>query len=580
MRVEDVFHQPPPPAGNPYLCDPVLPSLLKRLLPSSALSEIEPDLIRLGHDLVHVIRPLAPQVEPAVLTQYDAWGNRIDELRVSEGWKTLKAFACREGCVRIAYERKYREHSRIYMFAKTMLIVGDTHVIMCPYGMTDGAARVVELSGSDKMKKEILPRLISSDPDTAYISGQWMTESSGGSDVSRTETVATPTDSQAGDLGPAYVLDGFKWFSSAAEGNMAVALARTGSPNGGTGTLSLFLVPVRLPPFPTPLSNKINIHRLKDKFGTRAVPTAELSLNGTRAWRMGAANEGIRLITPVLNITRIHSSIHSIGSLMRALAIARAYASVRAVDGGKLLQTIPGHMETLASVNLLYRALTHLVFGTIALLGRTECGVATPEEEGRLRLLTPTVKAFAALKTVPAIEECMAALGGQGYMEETGIARLIRDALVEKIWEGTVDVLAHDLIRASRAKGIVDSFCQWAQTILSSATQTSSAVADLRRLISDLPTLFRKTHNPFLARPLLTLFAQIASAVFLLEHAVWAHQSHEPSASTDWAVFERWVNEGGMKSTAQDIAGLEHGVEERIKVNQKMVGELDPRAKL
>jgi alkylation response protein AidB-like acyl-CoA dehydrogenase len=204
---------------------------------------------------------------------------------------------------------------------------------------------------------------------------------------------------------------------------MSVALARSETNHGGTGALSLFLVPVRLPPFPTPLSNNILLHRLKDKVGTKAVPTAELALNGARAWRIGPPGAGVRQIAPVLNITRIHSSVSSIGSLMRCLSLARAYAGVRTVDGGKLLSAIPAHMETLARVSVLYRALTHLLFGTIALLGRSECGVASAAEEGRLRLLTPALKAFAALNAVSAMEECMAALGGQGYMEETGMGR-------------------------------------------------------------------------------------------------------------------------------------------------------------
>ncbi|KAF8176435.1 acyl-CoA dehydrogenase NM domain-like protein [Mycena galopus ATCC 62051] len=577
MRIEDVFHQQPPPTGNPYVSDPVLPSLLKRLLPPSAFKNtIEPDLIRLGEDLVHVIRPLAPLIKDPTLTQYDAWGNRVDVLHVSDGWNKLKAFTCKEGVMSIPYERKFQEHSRIYQFAKTMLMVADCHVIMCPFAMTDGAARVLELAGSEKMRREVLPRLISSDPEQSYISGQWMTETTGGSDVSRLETVARPVSEQPGDLGPAYLLDGFKWFSSAAEGNMSVALARSES-HHGTGGLSLFLVPVRLSPFPSPLSNNILLHRLKDKVGTRAVPTAELSLNGARAWRIGAPGAGVRQIAPVLNITRIHSSVSSVGSLMRCLALARAYASVRTVDGGKLLSTIPAHMETLARVSVLYRALTHLLFGTIALLGRSECGVATAAEEGRLRLLTPTLKAFAALKAVSAMEECMAALGGQGYMEETGMGRIIRDALVEKIWEGTVEVLGHDLIRASRGNG-VENFCQWAQSIISSAPKIrTSAIARLQEAVTALPALFRKTLNPLLPRAILTLFGHVASALFLLEHAAWTCASSEPSAAVDIAVFERWVD--GCKPILDEIADLEEGVEERIRVNGIVVGAMD-KAKL
>ncbi|KAF7371124.1 Acyl-CoA dehydrogenase NM domain-like protein [Mycena sanguinolenta] len=492
MRVEDIFHQPPPPNEHPCWEDPVLPSVLKRILPESVLQAIEPDLTRLGHDLINIVRPLAAQVRLPTITHYNAWGERIDLLQTSEGWRTLKNLAVKEGYISNAYERKYHEYSRVYMFAKCMMMTGDFHVIMCPFGMTDGAARLIELFGNERMKDEILPRLISRDPADSYLCGQWMTESPGGSDVSRTETKATPTTTSSTDLGAAYLLDGFKWFSSAAEGNMSVALARTGDLASGSGALSLFVVPIRFQSFPTPLSNNIQIHRLKDKVGTHGVPTAELSLNSARGWLIGGLNEGVKTIAPMLNITRIHSAIHSIGSLQRCLSIARSYATVRTVAGGKLLESIPLHMENLANITILYAALTHFTFGAVSLLGKSECNVATREEQARLRLLTPAVKGFTALKAVTAMEECMAALGGQGYMEETGFGRLIRDAMVEKIWEGTVDVMALDLIRATRDGYTLESFCQWAAKIISRSPVKSDALLLLQDVINQLPSLFRE----------------------------------------------------------------------------------------
>lgn len=128
----------------------------------------------------------------------------------------------------------------------------------------------------------------------------------------------------------------------------------------------------------------------------------------------------MKLIAPVLNITRLHSAISSVGSLRRCLAVATAFSNVRAIGGGKqLLRDNALHVAELAKVNVLYRALVHMVFGVVLLLGKTECGRATEEEEMRLRLLTPAVKAFAAEKACAAMEECMTMLGGQGYMEET-----------------------------------------------------------------------------------------------------------------------------------------------------------------
>lgn len=171
-------------------------------------------------------------------------------------------------------------------------------------------------------------------------------------------------------------------------------------------------------------SNGVFVHRLKNKFGTQIVPTAELSLEGTEAYLVGPLNRGVKTISSVLNITRLYCACDSIGSLRRGLAIARAYAHVRTLDGGKqLLRDNPVHTAELAKVSLTYRALMQLFFGAVLLLGKVECNVASEDEKRRLRLLTPVVKAFCAEKSVAALEECMAALGGLGYMEETGIGR-------------------------------------------------------------------------------------------------------------------------------------------------------------
>ena len=289
---------------------------------------------------------------------------------------------------------------------------------------------VIELFGTDAMKKELLPRFLSRDPATAILSGQWMTERPGGSDVSLTETRAIPTERLKTDLGDPYILDGFKWFSSAAEGNMAVALARTGDTAQGSRGLSLFLVPLRMGPYSSPLSNGVLMHRLKNKVGTHGVPTAELELHGTRAWLMGPVNEGVKCVAMMLNITRVHSAVHSVGSLQRCLAIARAYARVRTIKGGTtLLRDVPLHVAGLANVAVLYRALAHVTFGAIVLLGKSECGKSTVEEEARLRMLTPTIKAYAAEWATSGMEQAMGALGGLGYMEETGIGRYVTSSI-------------------------------------------------------------------------------------------------------------------------------------------------------
>jgi alkylation response protein AidB-like acyl-CoA dehydrogenase len=244
--------------------------------------------------------------------------------------------------------------------------------------------------------------------------------------------------------GAPYRLSGVKWFSSATDGQVALALAQV--PNQGLG---LFIVPMPsadielFSPNACSLSfrprNGINIHRLKNKIGTHALPTAELELQDTIGFLLldpsqsqGAIKpNGVRAIAPVLNITRVHSAATSIGNLAKCLGIARFYARVRRVAGpapGRvrtqvLLADVPLHTATLARIEVLRHALTHFLFGVVQLLGASEVGTATDSERERLRLLTPVLKAFAADRAVGGMEECMAALGGLGYMEETGIGR-------------------------------------------------------------------------------------------------------------------------------------------------------------
>lgn len=249
--------------------------------------------------------------------------------------------------------------------------------------------------------------------------------------MSLTETIAMPTENSMDQMWPAYQLDGFKWFSSATDSNVSVALARTGDIQNGSRSLSLFLVPLRIPlivqpgePSPSPISNGIYTHRLKHKIGTHMVPTAELTLKSTTAYLLGSLNQGVKNILPVLYITRIHSAISGTGHLRKCLEIAIAYSKVRRISGGKeLLEENAVHVAQLASLSLIYRALTHLVFGTILFMGKVEANVANEDDKSLLRILTAVVKAFTAEKAVSAMEECMSTLGGMGYMEEVGIGR-------------------------------------------------------------------------------------------------------------------------------------------------------------
>jgi len=335
--------------------------------------------------------------------------------------------------------------------------------------------------------------LTSRDPSKTWTSGQWMTERTGGSDVSQTETVATfdpyPSSSAAPladvdegtPLGP-WSISGFKWFSSATDSQMTILLAKT-SPDKG---VSAFFAPMRRfnPSLVSPIGqhggtelNGVTIQRLKNKFGTQSLPTAELELKNMRGWLIGEEGKGIQEISTILNITRVHTTVSSMGYLGRSLAVAKAFALVReagASKGRRLpLSSHPLHMRTLANLTVDYHSMMLLVFYTLYILGLDErplrsdaspftsnsgisiAKLATPSHlvAPLLRVISSLHKSYVCENTVPALYACMEALGGVGFLvnsesEHLNVARIFRDACVGAIWEGTTDVLASDTVRA------------------------------------------------------------------------------------------------------------------------------------
>jgi alkylation response protein AidB-like acyl-CoA dehydrogenase len=296
--------------------------------------------------------------------------------------------------------------------------------------MQDGAARLLQRHLSKKtglspterhVFQNAFDHLISRDSANAWTSGQWMTERTGGSDVSRTETVATydpyPDSSAAPladldekiPLGP-WSVSGFKWFSSATDSQMTILLAKTDPSKG----VSAFLAPMRRhnPSLVSPTGsrggtelNGVTLQRLKHKFGTQSLPTAELELNGMRAWLIGEEGKGIHEISTILNITRVHTTVSSMGYLGRSLAIARSFALVREVGmtrGRRApLSSHPLHMRTLATTTIDYHAMMLLTYFTISLLGQSES--PSPPSPSPFPLQPPTHIVPSLLRTLPSL---------------------------------------------------------------------------------------------------------------------------------------------------------------------------------
>jgi len=291
--------------------------------------------------------------------------------------------------------------------------------------------------------------LKATDPEVAVTSGQWMTEAQGGSDLARSATMARPA------AGGSWRLTGEKWFCSAADSAVAVALARPEGADTGSRVLTPYLVPryaadsplapARMPAdWPAP---GIRVHRLKDKLGTRALPTAEIGLDDAYAVPLGdPAQPGLGRMMTLVVVTRLHNAAASAGGMRRGLAYARAFAAARHVAGGRL-DTSPLHRATLGALAVDTAAAFVLSGHVFALLGRVEVD-GDADAAAELRIVAPLAKLATGRLAVAAASELVEAFGGAGYVEDTGVPRLLRDAQVLPIWEGTTNVLSLDALRA------------------------------------------------------------------------------------------------------------------------------------
>ncbi|MFL5510316.1 MAG: acyl-CoA dehydrogenase family protein [Gemmatimonadaceae bacterium] len=527
------FVQEQPRLGNQYDDDALLRSYLRWRLPSQMLSEVEPDLRRLGERVVTDILSLAEAAEasPPGHVPYDAWGRRVDRIETSDAWRELDRISAMEGIVAIAYERKHGARSRIDQFARLYLFAPSSALYSCPLAMTDGAARFLEVHGGEATRA-FFAHLTSRDPRQFWTSGQWMTERTGGSDVGSTSTMARA------ELGDDYRLYGLKWFTSATTSQLAMTLARIdGAPAGGAG-LSVFLIELR---DRNGLLRNIRVDRLKDKLGTRALPTAELTLEGTPARLVGGAGEGIRKISTLFNVTRVYNAVAAVAGMRRCIALATDY-SRRRIAFGKPLIEHPLHVETLAEMQLELRAAFLLAFRVVELLGKEECGEATEPELHLLRLLIPVAKLYTAKRAIAVASETVEAFGGAGYVEDTGIPRLLRDAQVLSIWEGTTNVLSLDTLRALNR---VDALGAWGadirrrlsslagQALTECVERTTAAVQRIEAYAEKAARSGREFQEAG-ARALSFAIARTEAAALLVEHAAASGDDAAAIAAKRW----------------------------------------------
>ncbi|XP_059088994.1 acyl-CoA dehydrogenase family member 11-like [Tigriopus californicus] len=439
-----IFVQEEPDWPNAYTSNPFVRRNLARLCPPPVLESIEPDLEGFGQRVSTDIWSLGRECEdnPPYLKQTNAWGRRVDEIVTCPAWRAQKAIAAQEGLVAIAYERNQAEYSRIYQAVKLFMYGPASGLYCCPLAMTDGAAQTLQAHQVDL--PEAWAHLTSRDPAQFWTSGQWMTEKRGGSDVAHgTETLAVPTD-QPG----LFHLHGYKWFSSATDADMTLALARIvdgqGQSVAGNKGISMFFVKVR---DAQGRLNGIEVCKLKNKLGTRQLPTAELLLDGTVAELVSSPGRGIPSIASMLTITRLHNILNSVSYPRRMITLARDYAMKRTAFGQPIAQKVL-HAQTLARMEVEIRGCECLMLDIARMIGLDDVHHISDQDSLILRIMTPVAKLYTAKQSVALNSEGLECFGGQGYIEDTGLPGMLRDSQVLPIWEGTSNVMSLDVIRA------------------------------------------------------------------------------------------------------------------------------------
>ena len=430
---------------NFYRADPSIADLLRLYLPADLFAHIDPHLEKLGEmagGRLDECGRLADR-HPPVLHQRDRFGRDVQHIEYHPAYRELEqaafgtfgihAMSHRSGI--LGWPGRYpavAKHAFTYLFNQAEFGLG------CPINVTDGAAMLLSRFGDEALKAKYLDGLTQTDMAKLTQGAQFMTEKEGGSDVGRLTTRAVPE-------GDHFRLYGEKWFCSNADAAVVTLLARPEGAGPGTRGVGLFLMP-RLLDDGSP--NHYRIVRLKEKLGTRSMASGEIKFDGAIAYAIGRLDRGFVQMAEMVNWSRLSNGVKSTALMRRALHDALAVANGRVVFGKRIID-LPLARRQLLKIMLPMEQALSLCFATAAALDRAEAG--SQDAATLLRVLTPVLKFRATRDTRKVCGDALEFRGGIGYVEEFVNARLLRDAHLGSIWEGTGNIVALDAL--SRAVG-------------------------------------------------------------------------------------------------------------------------------
>ncbi|MBO8164405.1 MAG: acyl-CoA dehydrogenase family protein [Brevibacillus sp.] len=443
---------------NFYTADPNLDYLMRRYLPGHMQDWARKRLTWFGGHVAGPIDERAAYTDgegKPRLKKYNRLGEDISEIVTNEGYRQTVAEVYGSGIVSYLY-RPVPELGQtvpyLYSYLMGYLLSQSEPGLYCPVTLTMAAAYLVDRYGSEEQKQRYLSGLTSRDYATLYEGATWLTERQGGSDVGANLTVAEPIAGRPG----VYRLTGEKFFASNAGAMVATVMARIDANKPGTKGLGLFLVPWVTP---DGRRNRITVRRLKEKLGVNAVPSAEVLLEGAEGYLIGQPEMGFKYMAEALNISRICNAVASLGIMRRAFYEARYYAAERRAFGASI-NTYPMVREMLVSLLVDLEVSTGAVFEMIHYFDQAYTyGNADQSVRVMARLLIPLLKYRTGEEAVAAAHTAIEIHGGNGYIEEYVTPRLLRDAQVTTVWEGTSNILALDLLRVMQKERAHVQFC-------------------------------------------------------------------------------------------------------------------------
>src|SRR5882757_8299168 len=546
-------HIAPDCAGeNFYAIDRGLRDLLRIYLEPNDFRRLESHFDRLGALAGGRLDELARIADkhPPVLNARDRFGRDEDWIDYHSSYREMERIAFGDFQFHAMSHRAGtlgmdRPLPAVAKYALQYLFVQAEFGLMCPISVTDTSIHLIRKFASPELQAYLLPKMLSGDVATMWKGTQFMTERAGGSDVGTIETTARLEDGE-------WRLSGDKWFCSHADADVALLLARPEGAPAGTKGLALFALPRRLK---DGNRNAYRIVRLKDKLGTRSMASGEILLEGAVAYLVGDAARGLKQMMEQVNLSRLSHGVRAAAMMRRCVNEALVCAHSRMAFGKTIIEYPLLRRQLLKITVPAEQSLSMFLFAASA-MDRANAG--SKQAESCLRILTPLLKFRACRDNIPVATGAMEVRGGNGYIEEWVHARLIRDAHIGVLWEGTSNINALDIVSRAVGKSRAHRALERALTkLLDDAKLIPAAFRDRLRLALDRTLDLAER---VAAEPALEASArQVASALYHVTSAVlMTWETAQPAADARRALYARFVLEHRL--SARDP--LEPGVGE------------------